>query len=60
VIKITALMLDELREAGLLAEGLQLTEKGREWLHQLENLDSAQANEEWAADLVLSVNAISR
>lgn len=61
VIVIGALLINELREAGLLA-GIEpsLTDKGREWMNQLEELDDRTAAEEWAADLVLSINAISR
>lgn len=61
VITISALIINELREAGLLA-GIEphVTDKGREWLRQLEELDHEQAAAEWAADLVESVNAISR
>lgn len=61
MITIGALIINELREAGLLA-GIEphLTEKGREWMRQLEDLDHKDAATEWAADLVESVNAISR
>jgi hypothetical protein len=61
VVTVTAILINELREMGLL-NGIEphLTDKGREWMHQLEDLDDHEASEDWAADLVLSVNAISR
>lgn len=61
MITIGALIINELREAGLLV-GIEphLTDKGREWMRQLEEVDHTIAATEWAADLVESVNAISR
>lgn len=57
----TALLINELREAGLLNLGdTHLTDKGRDWLRQLEDLETRDVAEEWAADFVNSVNAISR
>ncbi|MFP5297784.1 MAG: hypothetical protein ACLGHL_02195 [Actinomycetota bacterium] len=61
MITIGALLINELREAGLLV-GLEphLTDKGREWMRQLEQVDHKDAAQEWAADLVESVSALSR
>ena len=61
VITVSAVLLDELRDAGLLVGAdPHLTDKGRDWLRQLEDLGTGEVAEEWAADFVLSVNAISR
>ncbi|MGH2753922.1 MAG: hypothetical protein ACRDLB_05755 [Actinomycetota bacterium] len=59
---VTAIIINELREAGLLQgmEQFQLTEKGREWLRQLEDVETREVAEDWSADFVLSINAISR
>jgi hypothetical protein len=58
---ISAVLISDLREAGLLAERESwLTEKGRDWLRELEACETNEVAEDWAADLVLSVNAISR
>lgn len=61
MVTISALLINELREAGLLV-GLEphLTDKGRDWMQQLEQLSSEDRAQEWAADLVQSINAISR
>lgn len=57
----TEIMINELQAAGLCAgEGHELTDKGREWLRQLEELANRQRGEEWAIDLVNSINAINR
>lgn len=62
VITVTAIMINEMRELGLLEgiEGPHLTPKGREWMRQLEDLTNEEISEDWAADLVLSVNGLSR
>lgn len=61
MIHITAILLNELRDAGLLTFGEEhLTDKGRDWLRQLEDLETRDIAEEWAADFVNSINAISR
>lgn len=61
MIHITALLINELREAGLLTIGEEhLTDKGRDWLHQLEDVQTRDIAEEWAADFVSSISAISR
>lgn len=53
--------MEQLQQAGLCDGGdLHLTEKGREWLRQLEELANRQIAEDWAADLVQSINAINR
>lgn len=62
VITVTGVMINEMLELGLL-EGLEsphLTHKGQEWMRQLEDLDSEAVTHDWAADLVLSVNGLSR
>lgn len=61
MVTVTAILINELREMGLL-NGIEphLTPKGRDWMRQLEELDDHEVSEDWAADLVLSVNAISR
>ena len=56
---ISAVMISDLREAGLLADR-ELTDKGRDWLRELEACETNEVAEDWAADLVLSVNALSR
>lgn len=59
--KLSAVMISDLREAGLLVDqGSVLTEKGRDWLRELEACETNEVAEDWAADLVLSVNALSR
>lgn len=61
VIHITAILLNELRDAGLLTIGEEhLTDKGRDWLRQLEDLETRAIAQEWAADFVSSISAISR
>ena len=59
---ITAILINELREAGLLQgmEPSHLTEKGREWLRQLEDVETRDVAEAQSADFILSINAISR
>ena len=59
---VTAILINELREAGLLQgmEPAHLTEKGREWLRQLEDVETADVAEDQSADFVLSISAISR
>lgn len=58
---VSSLLINELCEAGLLNLGnQQLTEKGRDWLRLLEDLETKEIAEEWAADFVNSFNAISR
>ena len=59
---VTAILINELREAGLLQgmEPFHLTEKGRDWLRQLEDVETRDVAEDQSADFVLSINAISR
>jgi hypothetical protein len=59
---ISAMLINELREAGLLQgmEPFHLTDKGREWLRQLEDVETQDVAEDQSADFVLSINAISR
>jgi hypothetical protein len=59
---ISALTISELVEAGLLdgMERAHLTEKGREWLRQLEDVETRDVAEDQSADFILSINAISR
>jgi len=58
---ISAVLISDLREAGLLADREPwLTVKGRDWLRELEACETNEVAEDWAADLVLSVNALSR
>ena len=54
--------LSELVEAGLLQgmEPAHLTPKGREWLRQLEEVETREVAEDQSADFVLSINALSR
>lgn len=61
MITISAELIEELKAAGLLM-GLepQVTPKGREWLRQLEDVETKQVADDWAADFVESTNAISR
>lgn len=57
----TATLINELREAGLLLGSEPfLSDKGREWLRQLEDVETETLAEDWAADFVLSTHAISR
>jgi hypothetical protein len=59
---VSAILINELREAGLL-QGMgqfHLTDKGREWLRQLEDVETADVAEDQSADFVLSISAISR
>lgn len=57
----TATLINELREAGLLLGSEPfLSDKGREWLRQLEDVETEMLAEDWAADFVLSTHAISR
>ena len=59
----TTIALDELRNAGLIdgPGAPHLTDKGWDWLRILEDARGMQpADSEWAADLVLSVNGLSR
>ena len=57
-----ALSLSELVEAGLVTDmkDPHLSEKGREWLRQLESVDHREMDMEDAADLVLSTNGLFR
>lgn len=66
----TATLINELREAGLLLGSEPfLSDKGREWLRQLDDVETETLvadvethalAEDWAADFVLSTSAISR
>ncbi|MGI8775621.1 MAG: hypothetical protein ACR2KQ_11575 [Actinomycetota bacterium] len=66
----TATLINELREAGLLLGSEPfLSDKGREWLRQLDDVETQtlvkdvethNLAEDWAADFVLSTSAISR
>lgn len=61
VIKVTTVLIDQLRQAGLLdVKDLHLTDKGRDWLRQLEEFETKEIAEDWAADFVSSFSAISR
>lgn len=61
MIKVTTVLIDQLRQAGLLdTKDLHLTDKGRDWLRQLEELETKDIAEDWAADFVSSFSAISR
>ena len=59
---ISAILINELREEGLLLgmEPFHLTDKGREWLRQLEDVETADVVEDQSADFILSISAISR
>ena len=59
---VTAIVINELREAGLLQgmDAFHLTEKGREWLRQLEDVETRDVAEDQSADFVLSINALTR
>ena len=54
--------LTELLNAGLITaiEDPHLSDKGREWMHLLENVDHRVIDEDAAADLVLSTNGLFR
>jgi hypothetical protein len=56
------MLINELVEAGLLQgmEPAHLTPKGREWLRQLEDVETRDVAEDQSADFILSINAISR
>ena len=61
MIKISTVLIDQLRQAGLLSVAdLHLTEKGRDWLRQLEDLETKDVAEDRAADFVSSFSAYSR
>ena len=59
-----AIVMDELVSAGLLDGSSEphLTEKGRDWLKALEDLETQEVSElgEEAADLILSTNGLFR
>jgi hypothetical protein len=58
----SALLLDELKEAGLLFEAdPQMTDHRRDWLRPLDNAGhTLETADEWAAELVASFNAVDR
>jgi hypothetical protein len=41
-------------------DAFHLTDKGRDWLRQLEDVETQDVAEDQSADFVLSINAISR
>lgn len=56
-----SILMGDLRDADLVLEvESQLSDMGRAWLVQLEQMEAKEAAEEMAADFVLSTNAISR
>ena len=59
---VSGILINELREAGLLQgmDAFHLTDKGRDWLRQLEDVETQDVVEDQSADFVLSINAISR
>ena len=62
VIHISDVIMNELRQAGLCSEeGMpHLTDKGREWLRQLEELANRQVADDWTIDLIQSINTTNR
>jgi hypothetical protein len=55
--------MDEILSAGTLATGeLDLTPEGRGWLAELHQMEmhEGQSPADWAADLVLSTNGLTR
>lgn len=56
------MVMDELIEAGLITsnDDPHLSDKGREWMHQLENVDHHDLELDGAADLILSTNGLFR
>lgn len=56
------MVMDELVEAGLVTsnEDPHLSEKGREWMHNLEDVEHHDIDLDNAADLVLSTNGLFR
>ncbi len=55
-------VLEQLVDAGLVTSSLdpQLSEKGRDWLRNLEDLEHREVELDGAADLVLSCNGLYR
>jgi hypothetical protein len=61
VITVSGILIDELRAAGLCSgDQPQLTDKGREWLQQLETVANRQQVDQWTMDLMESINATNR
>ena len=61
MIHISDIIMNELRRAGLCSEeSTHLTDKGREWLRQLEELANRQVADDWTIDLIQSINTTNR
>ena len=56
------LLMDELVQAGLVtsADDPHLSDKGREWLHRLEDVDHQELDQDAAADLIFSTSGLYR
>lgn len=57
-----SMVMNELVEAGLITsnDDPHLSDKGREWMHELENIDHHELELDGAADLILSTNGLFR